>query len=62
MNKICPLRLSTGQPKECNKELCAWYYSRLEDECAVLVVSRRLNDIAYRLADLNLDGMTIEEE
>lgn len=61
MNKICPIRLSTGQPKECNGEWCAWY-SRLEDECAVLVISRRLNDIAYRLADLNLDGMTIERE
>lgn len=42
-------------------EFCAWY-DQAEDECAVLAISRHLNDTVYRLADLNPDGMTVEEE
>lgn len=62
MSKICPMQ-AIGQkvPAYCGEYYCAWY-DEAEKQCAVLAISRHLNDITYRLADLNLDGMTIEKE
>lgn len=57
--KSCPLK-SSGAPAACT-EYCAWY-DIADQQCAVLAICRHLNDAVYRLADLNPDGMTIEEE
>ena len=60
IEKHCPMKSKPGARVAC-AESCAWY-DQAEDECAVLAISRHLNDITYRLADLNPDGMTVEEE
>ena len=61
MNKMCPMKVTIPFRDECEKGNCAWY-DEAEKQCAVLAISRHLHDITYRLADLNLDGMTIEKE
>jgi hypothetical protein len=62
MRKNCPMRamLSYGQDK-CEEGDCAWY-DEADHQCAVLAITRHLYGITYRLAELNLDGMTIEKE
>jgi hypothetical protein len=50
--------LSYGQDK-CEEGDCAWY-DEADKQCAVLAITLHLYGITYRLAELNLDGMTIE--
>lgn len=60
----CPLRTdSTGRPKPCLKEKCAWYSAYEANEykcridkncCAVLELSRAMHDIDF-------DGITTYE-
>lgn len=63
MSRICPIQTAVKETHyvDCDEDACAWY-DEADKQCAVLAISRHLHDITYRLADLNLDGMTIEKE
>ncbi len=61
MSKVCPIQTAVYVNFNCDEDACAWY-DEAEKQCAILAISHHLHDITYRLADLNLDGMTIERE